>query len=139
MRKGAPTMTLTGHTNTVTGLAMSPDGTHLLSNAMDNSVRAWDVRPFCAGERCVRVYKGAMHGIEKNLLGCAWNAEGSRVAAGSSDQCVYVWDFATGRLVYKLPGHTGSVNDVHFSPKEPILASCSTDATVFLGELHDDV
>ena len=27
-------MTLKGHANTVTGLRVSPDGTHLLSNAM---------------------------------------------------------------------------------------------------------
>ena len=25
-----------------------------------------------------------------------------------------------GQLVYKLPGHNGSVNDVDFHPKEPI-------------------
>ena len=26
----------------------------------------------------------------------------------------------TQRLQYKLPGHLGSVNDVHFHPNEPI-------------------
>ena len=33
---------------------------------------------------------------------------------------VYVWDAVTQRLEYKLPGHLGSVNDVHFHPNEPI-------------------
>ena len=32
------------------------------------------------------------------------------------------------------PGQ-GSVNEVAFSPKEPIVASCSTDKTIYLGEI----
>lgn len=35
--------TLLGHTDTVTGLALSNRGNLLLSNAMDNTVRTWDV------------------------------------------------------------------------------------------------
>ena len=112
VRKGAVHMTLSGHTDTITGLSMSPDGLHLLSNAMDNTVRAWDVRPFCAGSRCARVFKGATHGFEKILIRCAWDSTGRRVGAGSGDHCVYVWDFETGQLQYKLPGHTGCVNEV---------------------------
>jgi Prp8 binding protein len=37
-----------------------------------------------------------------------------------------------------LPGHRGCVNDVQFSPNEPIIASCSNDRTIFLGELQLD-
>ena len=33
---------------------------------------------------------------------------------------VYICDAVTRRIVYKLPGHQGSVNDVDFHPKEPI-------------------
>ena len=35
-------------------------------------------------------------------------------------RCVYIWDTVFQRLIYKLPGHLGSVNDVDFHPKEPI-------------------
>jgi len=44
-----PDLTLQGHTDTITGLSLSPDGNHLLSNAMDSQLRVWDVRPFSAG------------------------------------------------------------------------------------------
>lgn len=37
LRKAEVAMTLKGHANTVTGLRVSPDGTHLLSNAMVRS------------------------------------------------------------------------------------------------------
>ena len=36
---------MTGHRETVTGLSLSPDGSFLLSNSMDNTVRM-DVKPF---------------------------------------------------------------------------------------------
>ncbi len=32
-------LVLKGHSDTVTGIKLSPDGTHLLSNSMDNTVR----------------------------------------------------------------------------------------------------
>lgn len=33
---------------------------------------------------------------------------------------VYIWDTTSRRIVYKLPGHAGSVNEVVFHPEEPI-------------------
>lgn len=36
---------------------------------------------------------------------------------------VYVWDTVTRKILYKLPGHNGSVNDVDFHPDEPICKS----------------
>lgn len=54
------------------------------------------------------------------MLRCAWSPDGSKVSAGSADRFVYIWDANTRRILYKLPGHNGSVNDVDFHPKEPI-------------------
>lgn len=33
---------------------------------------------------------------------------------------VYVWDTTSRRILYKLPGHAGSVNEVAFHPEEPV-------------------
>lgn len=57
------------------------------------------------------------------------------MTAGSSDRSVYIWDASSRKLLYKLPGHNGSVNEVAFHPKEPIVGSGSSDKTIFLGEL----
>ena len=37
-----------------------------------------------------------------------------------SHSFVYVWDTNSRRILYKLPGHDGSVNDVDFHPNELI-------------------
>ena len=136
----AADMELIGHRDTITGLALSPDETHLLSNSMDCSLNLWDVRPFVPSSpdginRRVRQFVGATHGAEKVLVRCAFSSDGRFVAAGSADRNAYVWATETGTLVYCLPGHKGSVNDVVFHPQEPIIASASTDKTIFAGEL----
>lgn len=135
LRRGAPSLTLAGHADTVTGLATSPDGAHLLSNSMDGTLRVWDVRPYAAQDRCQRVLTGHVHNFERNLLRCAWSPDGERVTAGSADRMVYVWRAADGAVQYALPGHGGSVNEVVFHPTEPIVASASSDKTVYMGEL----
>uniref|UniRef100_A0A7S0S261 Anaphase-promoting complex subunit 4 WD40 domain-containing protein n=1 Tax=Chlamydomonas leiostraca TaxID=1034604 RepID=A0A7S0S261_9CHLO len=128
-------MTLKGHSDTVTGMSLSPDGSHLLTNSMDNTLRVWDMRPYAPQNRCVKMFTGHMHSFEKLLLRCAWSPDGKQVTCGSSDRMVYIWDAATCKMQYKLPGHTGSVNECVFHPQEPVIASASSDRTIFLGEL----
>ncbi|KAK3059290.1 hypothetical protein LTS18_011207, partial [Coniosporium uncinatum] len=124
------------HTDTVTSLEVSPDSQTLLSNSHDSTVRTWDIRPFAPANRAVKSYDGAPIGLEKNLLRASWDREGKKVAAGSGDRSVVVWDAGSGKLLHKLPGHKGAVNDVRFSPREEsIIVSGSSDWTVMLGEL----
>ncbi|XP_001638394.3 U5 small nuclear ribonucleoprotein 40 kDa protein [Nematostella vectensis] len=136
LRKNDVLYKMSGHTDTVTGVQLSPDGSFLLSNSMDNTVRMWDVRAFAPMERCLKVFLGAQHNFEKNLIKCSWSPDGLMIAAGSADRFVYVWDTNSRRILYKLPGHAGSVNDAHFHPTEPILLSCGSDKKLFLGELQ---
>uniref|UniRef100_A0A0N5ADH4 U5 small nuclear ribonucleoprotein 40 kDa protein n=1 Tax=Syphacia muris TaxID=451379 RepID=A0A0N5ADH4_9BILA len=125
-----------GHTDTVTGLALSPDGSYVLSNAMDCTAMMWDIRPFAPEQRCVKTFVGHQHNFEKNLLKCSWAPDGQRISAGSSDRFLYVWDVGSRGIVYKLPGHQGSVNATDFHPKEPILLSAGSDKKIFLGEIE---
>lgn len=138
---------LEGHQDSITGLDIHPDGTHLLSNGMDHTVRLWDVQPFLAGQKRQKaVLRGAMHNFEKQLLRVHWSCDGCYAVAASSDRNVCIWDVetipskeqggdSTRNLVYRLPGHTGSVNDACLHPLEPIVASVSSDKTCLMGEL----
>ncbi|XP_063951184.1 U5 small nuclear ribonucleoprotein 40 kDa protein-like [Lytechinus pictus] len=135
LRKNGLLYKMSGHSDSVTGLELSPDGSYIVSNSMDNTLRIWDVRPFASPERCVKIFQGHQHNFEKNLLRCSWSPDGSKVAAGSADRHVYVWDTTSRRILYKLPGHVGSVNQIDFHPHEPIILSCSSDKQIYLGEI----
>ena len=135
LRTDEVVLELKGHSDTVTGLSLSPDGSRLLSNSMDSTLKAWDVAPFSPSERCVATFEGHSHDFHKNLLRCSWSHDGEKVACGSADQIVHVWDVASTEELYYLPGHKGAVTEVDFHPKEPILGSASSDKTVYLGEI----
>ena len=79
LRKQAESMTLKGHTDSITGLALDPNGTHLLSNAADASLRVWDLRPYAPANRCEKIFAGHQHNYERNLLRCSWSSDGSKV------------------------------------------------------------
>jgi Prp8 binding protein len=136
IRTGKILYKLEGHADSVTGMELSPDGAHLLSNGMDNTVRIWDVRPYAPVTRLTTILDGAKHDMQKNMLRCSWSPDGTKVSAGSADRLVYVWDVQSRRLLYKLPGHAGSVNEVDFHPTEPILLSCSDDKKIYMGEIQ---
>lgn len=58
----------------------------------------------------MKTYDGALAGMERNLLKASWDITGQRIAAGSGDRTVTIWETRTGKLLHKLPGHRGAVN-----------------------------
>ncbi len=71
------------------------------------------------------VYRG--HSDAVNAV--VWSHDGKRVASGSDDKTVQVWNAADGNLVYKYFGHSSGVNAVAWSPDGKRLASASDDYT----------
>ena len=62
----------------------------------------------------------------------AFGPSGGRLASGSSDRTVKLWDVSTGECVATLEGHTSEVFSVAFDPSGGRLASGSADQTVIL-------
>jgi len=57
------------------------------------------------------------------------------VTSGSADRTTNIWDVETGALKHRLGGHTGSVNETALHPFSNIIASASSDRTVWLGQI----
>ena len=60
----------------------------------------------------------------------AFSPDGSRIASGSDDTNVRVWNAASGECVAKLEGHSDDVTSVAFSPDGSRIASGSLDEAV---------
>lgn len=141
VKDDTPDLVLEGHQDTITGLAMSPDGNSLVSNSMDSTLRVWNVRPFAEtmrdaenSSRCERILLGVHHGAEKLLLKCAWSKDGEYITAGSADRIIHLWETTNYQEVCGWGGHRASINTVIIHPEEPIIASCSSDKSIILGE-----
>ncbi|KAM6513748.1 hypothetical protein FALCPG4_014968 [Fusarium falciforme] len=75
---------------------------------------------------CVQTLEG--HGGQ--VTSVALSAGGWRVASGSDDNTVKIWDAATGACVQTLEGHSSNVSSVALSADGQRVASGSDDKTV---------
>jgi WD40 repeat protein len=60
----------------------------------------------------------------------AWSPDGTRIASGSADKTVQVWDAADGGHVFTYWGHSDVVSALAWSPDGTRIASGSDDHTV---------
>ncbi len=75
---------LRGHSNAVTSVAWSPDGTLIASGSRDATAKLWQV----ANEQNTVTYSGHSAAI----LSVAWNRAGNLLASGGNDQTVQIWN-----------------------------------------------
>jgi WD40 repeat protein len=74
---------LRGHSDTVTSVSWSPDGTKLVSSSNDRTVRLWLV----ARESSTLTYNGHQAAV----LSSAWSAGGRFIASGGADHNIIIW------------------------------------------------
>ncbi|KAJ5917529.1 hypothetical protein N7466_011083 [Penicillium verhagenii] len=75
---------------------------------------------------CLQTLEGHSDSVES----ITWSPDGSRLASGSRDKTVRIWDPATGQSVSTLEGHSHWVRSIAWSPDGSRLASGSGDDTV---------
>jgi WD40 repeat protein len=69
-------------------------------------------------------------GHSKGVRTTAWSPDGTRIASGSRDKTVQIWDAVTGQLWLTYCGHSKGVSALAWSPDGRRIASGSQDKTV---------
>uniref|UniRef100_A0A452XTZ0 Uncharacterized protein n=1 Tax=Aegilops tauschii subsp. strangulata TaxID=200361 RepID=A0A452XTZ0_AEGTS len=82
------------------------------------------------------------HSVLRTLIRCHFSpmhSTGQRyIYTGSSDQCVYIYDVATGNVVETLKWHESIVRDCSWHPHLPTLVSSSWDGYLVRWEATED-
>jgi WD40 repeat protein len=75
-------------------------------------------------------------GHRSNVLAVAFSPDGNKVASGSKDKTIKLWNVSTGKPLQTLSAHRDKVQSVAFSPDGAILASGSEDNTIKLWDIE---
>jgi len=116
-------LTLKGHTNAVTGVAVSPDGIRIATSSLDGTVKIWNA---ATGKEIL-----TLHGHSDAVWSVAFSPNGLQIVTSSSDKTAKVWDAASGNVLVTLSGHTAGISRAVFSPidGDTRVATASDDGT----------
>ena len=145
--------TLTGHSEKIYSVAVSPDGKYLASGSDDKTVIIWDAK---SGER-IKTLEGHSGGVSS----VCWSPDGKYLASGlaimtkeknlwngnkylGKIDSVYtgeinLWDVSREKCIQTLEGHSHYVESVCWSPDGNYLASGSADKTVIIWDAKSGV
>ncbi|MFI5380761.1 MAG: hypothetical protein ACHRHE_15790, partial [Tepidisphaerales bacterium] len=115
-----------GHANRVTSVAVSPDGSRILSGSSDALLKLWDV----ATGREIRTFKGHTGSV----LSVAFSPDGRTALSGSADKTLILWDVETANQVRPFVGHRDRARAV-ISPDGRLALSGSDDRTLKLWDI----
>jgi len=71
-----------------------------------------------------------LKGHEGEVYSVGFSPNGKKLASGSKDKTIKIWDVTTGKVLNTLKGHESEVWSVRFSPDGQQLASGSKDKTI---------
>ena len=110
-------LTLQGRSGAATDVQYSPDGTQLVTSAIDGTVKLWGAS---TGQQ-LHTYSGHSARVES----VAFSPDGRRFASASRDKTVKVWDVVSQQEILTFRGHSQAVGSVSFSPDGSQLVSTS--------------
>jgi WD40 repeat protein len=116
---GAELRVLTGHSDPVNAVALTPDGSCAVSASHDGTLRVWDLS---SGD-CLHT----LVGHSDSVAAVALTPDGSRAVSASRDHTLRVWDLSSGECLHTLPGHTDYVAAVALTPDGTHVVSASGD------------
>ena len=142
--------TLTGHTQAVVSVDISPDSKLVASGGDDAAVRIWRiedgalVRTLTGGSGHVYAVAFSPDGKllasgsrEKGNLGTLWKQIFGH-ALLADGRTIRLWHVGDGRLAATLVGHPGDVHGLAFSPDGTSLASSGESPAIRIWSLKGD-
>lgn len=98
---------ISGHSNSVTAVAFSPDAATVLTGSDDQTIKLWDI----SGGVETRTFTGA----SARIASIAFSHDGLSIAGGATDGTVRVWTVADGSLQRTAAPCSSTITSVQFN------------------------
>lgn len=120
-----PVAALSGHTDAVTSVRLSPEGRFALSGSADRTLRLWSVESSALLKTCV--------GHTQGVSDVAWTHDERIVVSASDDGTLRLWNVERGETLGEpLEGHLNYAYCVDASPRTDLIVSGSFDESMRL-------
>jgi WD40 repeat protein len=117
------------HSDTILGLAYSPDGKWLASCGADKMTKLIDT----GTNTVVKVLEGHTH----HVLAVAWQEDGFKLATASADMTIKIWDAERGEVDRTIAGFGAEVTSLGFLAGTSNLFSSSINNIPRLHDMND--
>ena len=115
----------------ITSFTVLPSGNMLAAHSQDNNVKVWD-----AGKPDAPIAEFTETDQVRLIWNIAFAPTGDRLAVGSREGTIYLWDFIRKERLKPLIGHTEHIWSVCFSPDGKRLVSGSSDRIARLWDVE---
>ena len=122
---GRELLRLAGHSSNIRTVAFSPDGMRIVTAGIDKTARIWSVGP--SREFLTLVNGPAI--LSQIGAKLAYSSDGTQLAVAYSDPTAKVWEVPTGKLLFRLSGHTDEVIFIAYSSDGSQTVTASRDGT----------
>ena len=112
-----------GHSDSVTAIALSPDGKFVLTGSDDDTASLWDL----ATGKAMMQFMGHTGQVKS----VAFSPDGKYVLTAGDDETARLWDAATGKEVLQLV-HSNNVKSAVFSPDGTYVLTGGSDSMAYL-------
>ena len=119
--------TLVGHSDSVSAVAIAPDGKTAISASLDNTLKIWDTE---TGSELK-----TLTGHSSVVTAVAIAPDGKTVISALKDNTLKIWDTQTGSELKTLTGHSHRVYAVAIAPDGKTAISASYDETLKIWDL----
>ena len=114
------------HSDSILGLAYSPDGRWLASGGADKMTNLLNTESY----EIAMLFEGHTH----HVLAMGWQEDGNRLATASSDATVKLWDIEKGESIRTITGFGAEVTSIAFIGSTPNTVSSTLNNLV---RMHD--
>ena len=103
------------HTEDITSVAFSPDGSRLVSGSQDGAIQSCDAATL---DKPTLLKKAHVSGV----MAIAFSPDGKQFASTGLDKALIIWDTAKNELVQMFPRVTNGIGGVAYSPDSKLIA-----------------
>ncbi|MFB2983853.1 WD40 repeat domain-containing protein [Microseira sp. BLCC-F43] len=124
--------TLSGHTDGVKFVAISPSGQTIFSCSWDNTIKLWNLQSSKAlGDGLLHTFAGGEAGVNCICVDC----DGKTLAAGNEDGTIGLWNIENQENFRTLTAHKNGIKSIAITADGNILATGSADETIKIWDM----